>query len=142
MTETKLKHCVTLECWSKISLHLLRKHWWILLSRFWKNLNEYYKKKELLFTRRGFFEIQKISKNDSKISSRIKHETCLSIENNQFLCSNKSVAIILKNQNLEIIKAVHDGTGQCTHTKTMAFQKEIQFIQKFHSGSVLLLWKL
>ena len=76
------------------------------------------------------------------MGSRIQRETCLSIENNQFLCSNKSVAIIVKNQNLEIIKAVHDGTGQCTHTKAMAFHKDIQFIQKFHSGSVLLLGKL
>ena len=60
-----------------------------------------------------------------------------------FLRFNKyTKMIILKNQNLEIIKAVHDGTGQCTHTKTMAFHKEIQFIQKFHSGSVLLLGKL
>ena len=142
MTETKLKHCVTLECWSKISLHLLRKHCWKLLWWFWKNLNECYKKKKLLCARRGFFEIQQISKNDYKMGSRIKHETCLTIQNNQFLCSNKSIAIIVKNQNLEIIKAVHDGTGQCTHTKTMAFHKEIQFIQKFHSGSVLLLGKL
>ena len=48
----------------------------------------------------------------------------------------------MKNQKLEIIKGVHDGTGQCTHTKTMAFHKEIQFIQKFHSGSVFVTRKI
>ena len=69
MTETKLKHCVTLECWSKINLHLLMKHCWKLLWWFWKNLNECYQKKKLLCTRRGFFEIQQISKNDYKMGS-------------------------------------------------------------------------
>ena len=131
MTETKLKHCVMLECWSKISLYLLRKHCWKLLWWFWKNLNKCYKKTKLLCNQRGFFEIQQISKNDYKMGSRIKHETCLSIENNQFLCSNKSVAIIMKNQNLEIIKAVHDGTGQCTHTKLWLFTKRFNLFKNF-----------
>ena len=59
-----------------------------------------------------------------------------SIENGQFLYKRQRVVVTAKQQQLEIIKDVHEGVGQSTYPKAMALiNAQIQPIQKFPSAS-------
>ena len=42
----------------------------------------------------------------------------------------QTVVIMAKQQDLEILKLLHAGIGQCWHWETMNFHKEIQRIKK------------
>ena len=60
-----------------------------------------------------------------------------STENDQFLYKRKSVVIMEKHRQLEIIKDIHEGIGKSTHSKAMASHKgrETRRIRKYQSAS-------
>ena len=47
----------------------------------------------------------------------------VSIENGQFLHKRERVAVMIKQQQLEIIKGVYEGIGQSTHSKSLTSHK-------------------